>query len=144
VYVCAGYVKKATLQVIHLRYGFWYRIFLGATGMMVHLDVLKFTPSPKKKEAWRAAYLAKGWEWALLGYAVWKRDLNRSPHLCTEGLMVCIFVWLDYQLSGETNSTFLLTHVWFVLLPLVFFFFLTFIFMGNLGKEKQKCLLLCF
>jgi len=48
VYVCLGYVKKAyatgytsTLRVLVSN-------FLGATGMMAHLDVLKFTPSPKK------------------------------------------------------------------------------------------------
>jgi len=85
--------RKATLRVIHLRCGFCSN-FLGVTGMMARLDVLKFTPSPKKRKLGQRHI----WQWTgkwVLGYAIWKWDLNRLPHRFAEGPTV-FFVWLDY------------------------------------------------
>jgi len=85
--------RKATLRVIHLRCGFCSN-FLGVTGMMARLDVLKFTPSPKKKEAWAAAYLAMDWD---MGIGICYMEMGFEPVATPFRRRTdCIFVWLDY------------------------------------------------
>ncbi len=78
-------------------------------------------------------------------------DLNRSPHHFTEGLTVCIFVWLDYQLSGETNFTLLLMfglpcclggHLCSVFIFIIFMYFFLEI-VETWERKTKNCLYLC-
>jgi len=137
--------RKATLRVIHLRCGFCSN-FLGVTGMMARLDVLKFTPSPKKRKLGQRHI----WQWTgkwVLGYAIWKWDLNRLPHRFTEGPTVFLFGWTISSLMKLILhfTSCLVCHVtlgallfFIISMYLSFFFFFFMESRRDLGGKNKK------
>lgn len=140
-YVCAGYVKKATLQVIHLRYGFWYRIFLGATGMMVHLDVLKFTPSPKKRKLgerhiWQRAGNGHCWD-MLYGNGIWT-----DRHTSARKDWWCVFLF-GWTINSLVKLILLFCSLMFGLSCCPWGVFFLLLFLWETWERKNKNVYFC-